>query len=444
MSDSYIITKASRSINDFTLAKSFIDLETNRYSNESTCKSGNSKDAFITNCESYTGKLTSTNKKILDTTPIENVTVSGCCIYANEATINLSPRNGFDLIIMYQKIILLCSDFFSNVSKQVRGSRRRYKHSKQETFLETFDIFGFRNCFSELPNFLVYFIILVTYFIVVLCLSLIFYGIFFQRLPAFIKTNINTSIELSQELSQRHDVFFDILPLGLYDKFYTAELNSIPQDNAIFATKTPPAKRNEKPLTIAMRNNKNGLQVPPKGGNKVRPSQMPVDMSTQKILPLKNNIPKIHYLNVLTNYFRIKNPNINESTLREYANLTIESGIKFGIAPSLVAGIIISESTLRHDTFHGSIIGLMQINWSAHKKGLTSSFPKYIATQKDLFDPKNNIFAGTWIFSNYLRTEKGNERKALYRYVGGANHYYVNKVINIKHQIEQRLTAQAN
>jgi soluble lytic murein transglycosylase-like protein len=85
----------------------------------------------------------------------------------------------------------------------------------------------------------------------------------------------------------------------------------------------------------------------------------------------------------------------------------------------------------------------MQINWKAHRTGLTSSFSG-IDSRTDIYDPKKNILAGTYIFSCYLRSSGGDVQKALKRYVGGNAPRYVSGVINCRKELDTRFAQHIN
>ena len=66
--------------------------------------------------------------------------------------------------------------------------------------------------------------------------------------------------------------------------------------------------------------------------------------------------------------------------------------------------------------------GLMQVRWKIWGPTLRK---EGIAKRKaDLFDPETNVRAGRYILAHYLRKHRGDLRKALHAYSGGARGYY--------------------
>ena len=122
------------------------------------------------------------------------------------------------------------------------------------------------------------------------------------------------------------------------------------------------------------------------------------------------------------------NKNLGAEKAERYADHVLDAGRLFGVDPLIVASILVRESRVNASAKNRSNIGLMQVNWKAHEKNLPRAFPD-IRNVKDLFDPKNNILAGAWIFSCYHRSSGGDLAKSLKKYVGG-NSGYVEKVLS--------------
>lgn len=112
-----------------------------------------------------------------------------------------------------------------------------------------------------------------------------------------------------------------------------------------------------------------------------------------------------------------------------YANYVVEAGHEFGVKPFLVAAIIIRESTVKWRAHSRYAHGLMQINWRAHRKNLRAAFGE-IRTLEDLYQPRNNIRAGVWIFAWYLKSCNGDVSGALAKYLGRNGHRYINRVLS--------------
>jgi hypothetical protein len=132
---------------------------------------------------------------------------------------------------------------------------------------------------------------------------------------------------------------------------------------------------------------------------------------------------------VIVSAFTRVNRSMDIPTASNYASHVLEAAGEFGIHPFMIASIIIRESTVRQNARSRYAYGLMQINWKAHRKGLTKAFST-IRTLDDLLQPRNNIFAGTYIFSWYLRSSDGDMDKALSKYLGRTGKKYVSRVMS--------------
>jgi len=130
---------------------------------------------------------------------------------------------------------------------------------------------------------------------------------------------------------------------------------------------------------------------------------------------------------VIVSAFTRANKSLDRPTASKYAHHVLEAAGEFGVDPFLIASIIIKESTVRQNARSRYALGLMQINWKAHRKGLTKAF-REINTADDLLEPRYNVLAGTYIFSWYLKSCGGDVEKALSRYLGRAGRKYVSKV----------------
>jgi len=131
---------------------------------------------------------------------------------------------------------------------------------------------------------------------------------------------------------------------------------------------------------------------------------------------------------VIVSRFMKANPELDEYAAGKFAEYILEASEKFGVHPFLIASIVIKESTVRYKARSRYAYGLMQVNWSAHKRGLRSAFSE-IRTLEDLIQPRNNILAGTYIFSCYLDSSDGNISEALARYLGKNGKRYIKAVM---------------
>ena len=137
------------------------------------------------------------------------------------------------------------------------------------------------------------------------------------------------------------------------------------------------------------------------------------------------------------------NAELDAAKAAVWANFIMDASDEFGVDPFMISAIIVKESGAQSNVRSRTSHGLMQINWKAHRTGLTSSFSG-IDSRTDIYDPKKNILAGTYIFSCYLRSSGGDVQKALKRYVGGNAPRYVSGVINCRKELDTRFAQHIN
>ncbi len=126
--------------------------------------------------------------------------------------------------------------------------------------------------------------------------------------------------------------------------------------------------------------------------------------------------------------FARMNKKLGPEKAERYAAHVLEAGKLFGVDPLVIASILVRESRANASAKNRSNIGLMQVNWKAHASNLSQAFPS-IKKLEDLFNPRNNILAGAWIFSCYHKSSGGDLSKSLKKYVGGGSKY-VEKVMS--------------
>jgi len=127
---------------------------------------------------------------------------------------------------------------------------------------------------------------------------------------------------------------------------------------------------------------------------------------------------------VIAKTFRRENPALNSWAAFKFADYVLDASAKFNTDPFIIASMIIKESHVKYKAKSRSgAYGLMQITWRVHRNSLKAAFSQ-IKTLSDLIQPKNNILAGTYIFSCYLKSEHGNVSKALSRYLGCSGRKY--------------------
>ena len=136
--------------------------------------------------------------------------------------------------------------------------------------------------------------------------------------------------------------------------------------------------------------------------------------------------------------FRYYNRNLSEDKAKEYAKYVMEAAHRFSIEPSLITAIIIKESTAKVNARSRYAVGLMQVYWQLHKKTIGAQFP-HIRTEKILMEPRNNIMVGTWLFSQYMLSCKGDVTKALRRYLGSKATQYVALVNKYRGHFSKRM-----
>ena len=137
------------------------------------------------------------------------------------------------------------------------------------------------------------------------------------------------------------------------------------------------------------------------------------------------------------------NAELDAAKAAVWANFIMDASDEFGVDPFMISAIIVKESGAQSNVRSRTSHGLMQINWKAHRTGLTSSCSG-IDSRTDIYDPKKNILAGTYIFSCYLRSSGGDVQKALKRYVGGNAPRYVSGVINCRKELDTRFAQNIN
>lgn len=136
--------------------------------------------------------------------------------------------------------------------------------------------------------------------------------------------------------------------------------------------------------------------------------------------------------------FRYYNRNLSEDKAKEYAKYVMEAAHRYSIEPSLITAIIIKESTAKVNARSRYAVGLMQVYWQLHKKTIGAQFP-HIRTEKILMEPRNNIMVGTWLFSQYMLSCKGDVTKALRRYLGSKATQYVALVNKYRGHFSKRM-----
>lgn len=107
---------------------------------------------------------------------------------------------------------------------------------------------------------------------------------------------------------------------------------------------------------------------------------------------------------------------------------TYTSKVEHPINYDLISKVIKVESNWNAKAVSSKgALGLGQIRYAVWHKELKEK--NIIKNRKDLFDPQKNIIATKYILDKYFIESKGDLRKTLTKYSGGAKNYY-QKVTN--------------
>lgn len=102
---------------------------------------------------------------------------------------------------------------------------------------------------------------------------------------------------------------------------------------------------------------------------------------------------------------------------------------KYKVPPVFIVSVIEEESSFSFDAVSSkSCKGLMQINYPTWSTELRTA--GIAVSEKQLYDPKVNIEAGTYILAKLLKQSNNNPEVALGKYFGADNKAYAGKVLN--------------
>ena len=132
----------------------------------------------------------------------------------------------------------------------------------------------------------------------------------------------------------------------------------------------------------------------------------------------------------IADLFRYYNHKLSQQQALNFERIVNDTGKSFGVSPSLIASIIVVESSAQPNVVsRGGDYGLMQVRYRVHKDKVKSA--------ADLFKPEINIKVGTRIFADYYNKKK-TIHGALVRYSGG-NKNMARKVINVYNSLSKKL-----
>ena len=162
---------------------------------------------------------------------------------------------------------------------------------------------------------------------------------------------------------------------------------------------------------------------------------MPVltDFSAEKMEVHKVNEARRKSIAALLRQY---NKKLTDEEAYDYAILIMQASEKFEQNPFVIAALVVSESSARHDAVsRGGDYGLMQVRWRVHEKKIRNKYP-HIVKAKDMLNPKDNLLVGTEIFSVYRASAQHDVRGALMYYSAG-NRRMTDKVFTLLAQLEK-------
>ena len=157
------------------------------------------------------------------------------------------------------------------------------------------------------------------------------------------------------------------------------------------------------------------------------------DLAAEKIEAHKENEARRKSIAAL---LRRYNKKLTDDEAYDYAVFIIQTCEKFGQDPFVIAALVVTESSARHDVVsRGGDYGLMQVRWRVHEKKIRNKYP-HIEKAKDMLNPQNNMLVGIEIFATYHATAKQDVRRALLYYSAG-NKRAADKVFTLIAQLEK-------
>jgi soluble lytic murein transglycosylase-like protein len=174
-----------------------------------------------------------------------------------------------------------------------------------------------------------------------------------------------------------------------------------------------------------------------RGDTELPIEQTEISITVPLLKPYEKIVNENLQVNAISHVFKQHNRELDNATANEYANIIKNTSERFGEDPFVIAALIVVESRVKHDArSKGGDFGLMQIRWRVHKNNLMQKYPT-MKTESDLFKAKENIVAGTEIFSYYRKSVDGDIEKAMIAYSGGSLSHW-GKVNNVVSQIKAK------
>lgn len=126
-----------------------------------------------------------------------------------------------------------------------------------------------------------------------------------------------------------------------------------------------------------------------------------------------------------------KKANMTPAKAMAITKAAYEQGRHFNIDPLLLIAKIHTESGFREKVVNRyKASGLMQVVPKYHPEKIQ---------KRNILNMRVNIEVGTWIFDDYMKENKDNFRKALYKYTGGASPKHSKKMQVVHRELVERI-----
>ena len=159
------------------------------------------------------------------------------------------------------------------------------------------------------------------------------------------------------------------------------------------------------------------------------------DEYAKTIIGLEEKLSNINFIHTEAIVFELTKY-VSEEKAREYCKYVMEASKLWQIDPAVIIGLLLRESSGNWKSDSGSSVGLMQVNWGVHKDLLRVHFK--VKDRKQLFNPRINILAGTYLLKRYYEDEGNCIASALTRYLGASNSQYKLDVLKCAMRINDK------